>query len=255
MRIAIVGYGKMGRMIRERALASGHTISAIIDPFADLPEVTGKSLSVFALEDSDVVIDFSSPKGVVDNIIFYAHCGIPAVIGTTGWYDQLPFIESMTEGDPLSIMYSGNFSIGVAVFLKTVGAISRLMDKIDDYDVAISETHHKAKLDSPSGTAVMIADEVMKGMSRKTRLLYGNAEESINPEELQISSVRVGSVPGIHEVVFDSAYDTITLKHSARNREGFANGSIRAASWLMGRRGIFNMDDFISDFLKGEDDE
>ena len=255
MRIAIVGYGKMGRMIREKALLMGHSISAIIDPIVDLPEVTDKSLSVYALEDSDVVIDFSSPKGVVDNIIFYSHCGVPAVIGTTGWLDQLPFIESMTEGDPTSIMYSGNFSIGVAVFLKTVVAISSLMDKLDDYDVAITETHHTAKLDSPSGTAVMIANEVMKNLSRKTRPLYGNSEERIAPEELQVSSVRVGKVPGIHEVVFDSAYDTITLTHSARSREGFATGAIRAASWLIGRRGIFNMDDFLEDFLKGEDND
>lgn len=249
MRIAIVGYGRMGRMVHRAVLDSDNEVVAVIDPFVVDSAVTGKSLCVDALNGADVAIDFSSPDSVVDNIIFYGRCGIPAVIGTTGWYDRLAEIEGILEGCDPRIIYSGNFSIGVAVFLKTVDRISKLMDGLADYDVAITETHHTGKADSPSGTALMIADAVMSGMKRKKRILTGNSEGKISPEALQVSSVRVGKVPGIHEVVFDGPADTIVLTHTARSREGFARGAVLAAEWIRDRHGIFKMDDFIDDLL------
>lgn len=249
MRIAIVGYGRMGRMIHSVAAEKGIEVSAIIDPYSTDAGVISRSLSMDELSDAEVVIDFSSPESVFDNLIFYGRCGVPAVIGTTGWYDRIDELKSIIDTSSCSILYSGNFSIGIAVYIKTVEKLSRMMNRLSAYDVALSETHHTAKADSPSGTALMIAEKVMENMERKKGILVGNSDGRIDPSVIQISSMRVGKVPGIHELVFDSDEDTITLTHSARSRRGFATGAILAASWLFGRKGLFCMDDFIDDFL------
>lgn len=249
MNIAIVGYGRMGRMVMESARGMGIGVSSVIDPFSDDKEVTGRSLSDIPLSRVDAVIDFSASESVLENIEYYASSGIAAVIGTTGWYDRLDAIKGKLDLEKCSIIYSGNFSIGVAILLKSASYLSRLMNRVSSYDVAISESHHRMKADSPSGTALMLADAVLGNIERKSRVVYGAPEGRIGDDELEISSLRVGSVAGIHSLIFDSSCDTIELKHTARSRSGFAEGAIRAAIWLQGRKGFFSMDDFINDFL------
>lgn len=247
MDIAIVGYGKMGRMIQSAALAAGHRIAAIVDPVGGEGVLTG----IEALEDKsfDVVIDFSHPSAAVENILYYAEKGYPAVIGTTGWMEKKDELLAKIDTSACSIIYSGNFSIGVAIMLEASSYVSSLLSKAGIYDVAIDEIHHNAKADCPSGTALMIADRVLSSFPQKKKVLVGCPEGRIEPEVLQISCRRVGSCPGTHSLVADSSVDTITLTHSARSREGFAVGAVKAASWIIGKKGFFSMDDFLKDFL------
>ncbi len=249
MNIAIVGYGKMGKMVRQAAISAGHTVTSIIDPFIDDIIISGKTAEEIDVEHTDVAIDFSIPSAVAGNMRFYAEAGVSAVIGTTGWYDMLSEVRSELSALGCSVIVSGNFSLGVAVLMKAAGYLSALMNGIDSYDVAISEVHHRMKKDSPSATALMLKDIIMENMDRKKRVLFGNSDGMISPDELQLSSMRLGSTVGEHAVIFDSDADTIELRHTARSRNGFAEGAVRAASWIYGRKGFFTMDDFISDYL------
>ena len=249
MRIAIVGYGKMGRIVEEAALSSSNEVVAVIDPLSDSPNVTGRSLSDLDVEGVDVVIDFSSAEGAYENMLFYAGSSLSAVVGTTGWYDRLEELKNNLVGQNCSIIYSGNFSIGVAIMLRASAYISSLMNRAASYDVAIEEIHHRAKSDCPSGTAKMIASTVLDNMDRKKSIVYGNPEKRIDSSALQVSSLRLGCVNGIHSLIFDSEADTIELKHTARSRIGFAEGALSAAAWIHGRKGFFSFDDFINDFI------
>ena len=248
MNIAIVGYGKMGMMIHELALSQGHTVSSIVDVASSCANVTSRSIE--SVKGCDVVIDFSSPSSCISNIEAYMAMGVKAVIGTTGWYDKIDYVKKLVTGNNC-LMYSGNFSVGVAVFLKIAERAASLIDALDEYDIAISETHHRGKADSPSGTAIMIAQKIISNIERKKKVVLGNPEGKIKNEELLISSLRLGSVCGIHSVEIDSTCDSITLTHTARSREGFALGAIKAAEWLMNKQGgLYSMDDFINELLK-----
>lgn len=251
MKVAIVGYGRMGRAIYSILQNSNVDVAAIIDPMSNQKEITSSVLDAEALEDADVVIDFSSPSSAVDNIIMYSKLGIPAVIGTTGWYGELDKVRAITEGDNSKILYSGNFSMGVAIFLRLVRRAGLLINKTKGYDAAIEEVHHREKADSPSGTALMIANELIDTIDEKDKILVGNSEGKIEKNALQITSMRVGKVFGIHEVVLDGDYDTITLKHSAKSRDGFASGAVEAAKWLYetDRHGLLTMSDFLDEKL------
>ena len=253
MRIAIVGYGKMGgmihRMIRER---TDWEIAAIIDPFSSAEDITSHVLDKAALEGADAAIDFSSPESAVDNIMLYASMGLPAVIGTTGWYTNAGPVRAAVEKSGAAIIYSGNFSLGVSLFLSLVEKAGQLINGIDSYDAAISEVHHRQKADSPSGTALMAAERILATVSRKKGLQIGNPDGRIDPGKLAVSSMRVGSVPGIHTLTIDGAADMITITHTARSREGFAEGAIKAAAWICRQKaGLYTMDDFISDLIGG----
>lgn len=250
MNITIVGYGKMGRMIEEEALRTSNNVVAIIDPLSSDKAVTGGNLTDISPE-TDVVMDFSSPSSAVGNILYYAEASISAVIGTTGWYSHLDELIRVIDTSRCSIIYSGNYSIGVALLMRSVEYISRLMDSFPSYDIAIEEIHHKRKADCPSGTAEMLKDIIIKNITRKKSAVYGNPEGVLDSEELEISSLRLGSVNGVHTVIFDSPVDTLTLTHSAKSRAGFASGALLAAEWINGRSGFFSMDDFLSDFLGG----
>jgi len=254
MRIAICGYGRMGQRIHVMALSQGFEVSAIIDPYSTLPGVTHKALDAAALQEADAVIDFSSPAGVVDNIIMYGRLGIPAVIGTTGWYDKLGMIKDVLSSERPSILYSGNFSIGVALTVKLAEYAAKLMDHFPSYDVSIHEVHHKMKADSPSGTALMLSDVLLDNMDRKKRIDTECQHSRREEDVIHISSERVGYVPGTHTITFDSEVDTITLTHTARSRDGFAEGAIKAASWLVKERktGFFSFEDFVS-YMLGEE--
>lgn len=251
MKVAIVGYGRMGRLIASLLIDNGNEVVAVIDPVSTSDAVTDKHLDAKSVMDADIVIDFSSPQSAVDNIIMYAKLGIPAVIGTTGWYEEKERVADLCNEYKSRILYSGNYSLGVAVFLKLARRAGELINRVGSYDVSIREVHHTGKADSPSGTALMIADDLISSIDSKHEILIGNSDGRIRSDQLQIVSERVGRVPGIHEILIDGDYDSITLTHSARTREGFASGAIAAAEWLLetDRYGLLSMDDFLDDLL------
>lgn len=248
MRIALVGYGKMGRMIQSVALAQGYEIGAIIDPVAPEGEVTGRSINAESLDGCDVVIDFTHPSVVCDHIVLYAKLGIPAVIGTTGWYDRLDQVRQAIEGTECAIIYSGNYSLGVALFLQVVRQASLLFAKSGLYDPFLTEIHHAQKADSPSGTATMLAQSVLDAFPTKSTIEAETQHQKRDESAIHLASVRGGWVPGTHTVYFDSPQDTIELTHRARSREGFAVGAVRSAFWIAdGRKGFFTLDDMLED--------
>jgi len=248
MRIAIVGYGKMGKMIHMAADRAGHDVKVIVDPFSNDKNVTVQEVRYIKKQDFDCLIDFSSPKTIIDNMKFYIDNAIPAVIGTTGWYDRLDEVKAMAEGTGAKLIWSGNYSLGVAVTMEIIRRAGQLFNKLDNYSVAVNEVHHRHKLDAPSGTGIMIANVLVDELDGKTRYTTNlNAQK----DEISLTSQRIGEVPGIHTVTFDALEDTITIQHSARTREGFANGAVKAASWIIEQKpGVYCMDDFLSDFFR-----
>ncbi len=254
MKVAIVGYGKMGKLIRKQALGLGYEVVAVIDPVAQDPEVSDTHLDASTLNGCTVAIDFTHPSVVVDDIVLYARLGIPAVIGTTGWYDQIPQVRDAIDEKQCSIIYSGNFSLGVALFFQVVKYASLLFGKSGLYDPFIQETHHAQKADSPSGTAGMLAQMVLDNTPDKSSIYSDTLHRRREDTEIHVASVRGGSVPGTHTVSFDSQDDTIELTHRARSREGFATGALKAASWIAdGRKGFFTLDAMLEDvFLQQE---
>lgn len=222
MQIALIGYGKMGRLIEKLALSEGHTVCA---------KLNSPQWNPGELKNADVCMDFSHPKSAMENIKKAALAGKNVIMGTTGWTDQLDEVKKCVETGQIGFLHSPNFSIGVALFLRIVEEAARLFDTFEEYDIAGWECHHALKADSPSGTAKAILQRLSDKMERKK-----------NPE---FSSVRCGNFPGTHSVIFDSPEDTITLTHQARNREGFARGALAAAEWLKGRSGFYTLDDML----------
>lgn len=253
MRIAIVGYGKMGHMIEAAIKESGrHEICAIIDPLSDDKNITGKEINNETKNGADVAIDFTAPDSAYSNIERYASLSLPAVIGTTGWLEKLPDAEKLVTASGMKLIYSGNFSIGVAVFLEIVRKAGAIINNIPTYDVAVREVHHRAKKDAPSGTAMMTASCLLDEISRKERIVQYSGGK-IDENAIGITSERVGYVPGIHTVTIDGSADTIEITHTARSREGFASGAVKAAEWLVNQNsGIYTMDDFVSSLIGGE---
>jgi 4-hydroxy-tetrahydrodipicolinate reductase len=254
MKIALVGYGKMGHMIERAAKARGHEVACTVDLFAeDASCVTQDShVMIEALRSSgaECIIEFSHPASVKGNISALVPTGIPIVVGTTGWLDNLADVRRQVELNKTALLYSANFSVGVNLFYRMVSEAARLMASFEEYDVAVFESHHNQKADSPSGTGLDIAKRVLENIPRKTKIVADSFDRKPEPDELHVASLRVGSVPGTHTVFFDSAADTIELTHTARSREGFALGAVRAAEWLVrsdgegrAKTGVFTMDD------------
>jgi 4-hydroxy-tetrahydrodipicolinate reductase len=192
----------------------------------------------------DVAIEFTTPSAVGDNIRKLAKLGKPMVIGTTGWLDQLDDIRSSIEGDGGRLVYASNFSIGVNIFFGLVNEAARRMNSQPMFDAAIHEIHHVGKADSPSGTALSLAQILLDGLERKTEMLTETSHGRIAPHQLHVSSQRLGATIGTHTVTFDSPADTIELTHRARNRDGFAIGALVAARWIVGQPpGIYRFED------------
>ena len=233
MRIALIGYGKMGKEIESAALAAGDTIVQKFD--IDRPA------DVASLSDADVCIEFSTPETVVGNIQLALKAQKDIVVGTTGWYDRLPDLKKLAVHSGL--LYSANFSVGVNMYFRIVAAASELMRNAQDYDAYIHELHHRQKADSPSGTALRLADIVLKRIDRKTSIATQRMDGKIAPDVLHVTSTRVGTFAGTHTVGFDSEADLIEITHTARSRKGFALGALRAAHWVHGRKGVYTMDD------------
>lgn len=239
MRIALVGYGKMGHIIRSVAEKAGHTVALTVDVAASDADVLvakgdGAAVSsAIASSGVDGIIEFSHPSAVMTNIEALLPMGIPLVVGTTGWADKADYVKDLAARCDGVIMHSANFSIGVNVFYRIVSEAAALIKDFDEYDTAVWEMHHNQKADSPSGTALEIAARIMKANPKKTALVTDAFHEKPQPNELHVSSTRAGSVPGTHTVFFDSAADTIELTHRARSREGFASGAVRALERLV----------------------
>ncbi len=259
MNIALVGYGRMGKMIEAAARERGHRIVARVDPMAPegtaFADVAGADLSA-----ADVAVEFTRPDTAAANIRGLAQKRLPTVVGTTGWLDQLDDITREIQSASSSLLWSANFSLGVNLFYRVAAYAAALADPFAEYDVGGWEAHHNKKADSPSGTARTLVEKVLAGMTRKSVAVYDTLDRPPRPEELHYPSLRVGAVPGTHTLIFDSSADSIEITHTARSREGFARGAVRAAEWLVRcpgpgqaaggpRSGVFTMDDVLAELL------
>lgn len=238
MKISILGYGKMGKEIEKIALEHGHEILTKIDN----PRDWKKNISLF--KKSDIAIDFSTPQTAIPNIYKCFEYDIPIVIGTTGWYEKFEEIKNFTINNNKALFYASNFSIGVNIFFKINNILAKIMNGHKEYNVKIQETHHIHKLDAPSGTAITLANGIIENLDNKKS--WTNNKTNKN-KELEITSIRKGEISGIHSVEYDSDFDTIELKHSAKSRKAFAMGAVIAAEWLYGKKGVFNMNDILSE--------
>jgi 4-hydroxy-tetrahydrodipicolinate reductase len=224
MNLAIVGYGKMGRMIEQLAPEFGFTVTLKLDEFNN---VDGAGMTTENFRGVDVAVEFSTPHTVVDNIERLAALGVNTVVGTTGWNQHLERVRAAVEKGGAGLVWSPNFSIGVNIFFRLVAEAARLLANEPSYAAWGWEIHHSAKKDAPSGTLIKLVEEMKKAGYERP---------------VDTGSNRAGWIPGTHEIGFDSAADTITLRHAARNREGLARGALKAAQWIVGRKGLYEFD-------------
>lgn len=230
MKIALLGYGKMGKVIERIALERGHEIVLKKDQ-----NNTFEGLSI-----ADVAIDFSVPDSAVTNISECLNNGIPVISGTTGWLADYPKMVQLCEEKNGSFIYASNFSLGVNIFFELNEYLAKMMANLKQYNVSMEEIHHTQKLDAPSGTAITLAEGVIKHTD------YANwTLETPISNEIHIEAKRIENVPGTHSIFYDSEVDQIEIKHTAHSREGFALGAVVAAEWLVGKKGVFNMKDVL----------
>ena len=233
----------MGKVVKTIALERGHEVPVIIDPSA--PEATAKKLDAAAAKSVDVVIDFSSGEAVMENLKICQEAGVNLVEGATGWYGKIEEVKQMLNAKNIGFLWSSNFSIGVNLYFKIVEEAAKLVNKFDEYDVWGHEIHHCNKADSPSGTAKTLEKILLKNIARKTSVVEDKLDRKREPNEIHFSSVRGGMVNFGHTIGFDSAADRITITHEARCRDGYALGAVKAAEWLKGKKGYFEMEDFL----------
>lgn len=236
-RIAIIGHGAMGREVERLAEPLGIHVSMVCDvdrPFGDV-----------ASPDFDVAIDFSWPDAVIDNVRAAARLQRPIVIGTTGWYDRMDEIRTIVSQSGIGCVWGSNFNIGTHLFLRLVRQAAELIDRHPGFDIAVHETHHRRKRDSPSGTAITAAQTILSALPRKTHTELETQHGAIDPAALHVTSSRVGDVIGRHQVTIDSPFESIEITHSAKNRQGFAQGALLAASWIQHRTGMFDVSEII----------
>jgi 4-hydroxy-tetrahydrodipicolinate reductase len=236
MKIALLGYGKMGKEIEKIALDRNHEILMKIDSFDDWNE------HIYDFLQADVAIEFSTPTTVLDNILKSFAANVPIVVGTTGWYDQLDTIRDLCVEKQQCLFYASNFSLGVNVFFEINKKLALLMNTHPEYEVFIEEIHHTQKLDAPSGTAITLANDIINNLKRKE--VWKN-EMTENTEMLGIKSIRESNVPGTHIITYQSENDIIEIKHTAKNRLGLAMGAILAAEFVVGKKGIYEMKDIL----------
>lgn len=236
MKIALLGYGKMGEQVEIIALEKKHEIMAYIDDVEDWQKYHDKFLK------AEVAIDFSTPDTVVNNIYTCFEHNIPVVVGTTGWYEHLDEVIKKCKELNQSMFYATNFSLGVNLFFELNRVLAQLMNGHEAYDVSIEETHHTTKKDAPSGTAIILANDIIKFLSHKESWIN---EMNDKKSELSIKSQRIEDNIGTHIVSYTSAMDGIQIKHTSLNRKAFAMGAVTAAEWLIGKKGVYNMKDLI----------
>ncbi|MEM0961456.1 MAG: 4-hydroxy-tetrahydrodipicolinate reductase [Bacteroidota bacterium] len=243
LQIALVGTGRMGQTVESVATERGHRVVARFD--AETPLLDARDDS--ALNDADVCIDFSVPDVALDHIHRYAFWGADAVVGTTGWTDDLDKVGQWVEEGQSGLLWAPNFSLGLALVDRALAGLLPLLNRLDEYDVSVHEAHHTGKLDSPSGTALRLAEQIVAGLGRKRRIEPETQHGAIDADALHVTSQRVGRVLGAHTVTLDSDVDQIEIVHRAKDRRAFALGAVRAAEWIRGRRGLFTLDDMLDE--------
>ncbi len=237
IKLALVGYGKMGKMIESIAPKDQFTISGTYDVINPVKEHLKNG--------SDVAIEFSTPASVIENIEFLSSRGIDVVCGTTGWYNKADIVKDIIKKNGTGFIYASNFSVGVNIFFNIVKNAAKLMSNYHQYDTGIRETHHTQKLDKPSGTAIRIAEYLLEGLQSKTSFVNDSNKPAEN--EINIISERIQDVVGKHEVDFESEADTISLIHNAKSRRGFAEGALLAAKFIKGKKGFYRFEDVFCD--------
>lgn len=223
----------MGKAIEKIAISRGHEIVGAIDQREQLLNFTGSA---------DVAIEFTQPESVVGNLRYCFETKIPVVCGTTGWLQHRPEVEAYCQQQHGGFFYASNFSLGVNLFFKVNEFLAKLMSRQTGYDVTMEETHHTQKKDAPSGTAITLAEGILKNLPFKKKWVH---DVTPSPEDLVITSFRQDPVPGTHVITYRSAVDDIEIKHTAHSREGFALGAVMVAEWMNGRTGSYSMDDFL----------
>lgn len=237
LNIAIIGYGKMGKAIEAIALAKGHNVPL---------KISGKNIADFTvdnLKSCDVAIEFTNPHAAIQNIKTCIDAGIPVVCGSTGWLDELQEVKKYCEEKNAAFLYASNFSIGVNIFFEINKRLAALMAPHNEYSVEVEEIHHTAKKDAPSGTAITIAEQIIENYSGKNNWVNDAAPKE---NELNIISKRIDPAPGTHHVRYTSAIDDIEIIHTAHSRQGFANGAVLAAEFIIGKQGFFSMKDVLA---------
>ena len=247
MKVALIGYGKMGREVERIALQRGHTISGRVDP--ETPDAKHPLISASSLGAADVGIEFTNPGAVLENIRLLAALKTPVVVGTTGWTQHLSQVEEWVGNSDIGLVYAPNFSLGVNLFYHIIARAAGLFQPFNDYDVSLSEAHHRQKQDSPSGTAKKLIEIIRTKFPRKKRVVTDSLNRAIEEDELHVTSLRAGHLPGVHSVIFDSPSDTIELTHTVRSRAGFASGAVLAAEWIRDRKGLFTFEQVLTDML------
>lgn len=237
MKIALIGYGKMGKEIERIALDRGHSIVSLIDE---------NNLSGFDSDEfkgADVAIEFTTPASAMNNFRKCFAAGVPVVAGTTGWLENMPEVKDACENKGQTFFYASNYSLGVNIFFAVNKYLAKIMNQFPDYTVKMEEVHHIHKLDAPSGTAITLAEGIIENVDRKTDW---HLETESKPSDLAIHCIREGEVPGIHEVFYESEADIISIKHDAKNRKGFALGAVLAAEFTHGKKGFLGMQDMLN---------
>lgn len=231
-KIALVGYGKMGKEIEALAKERGFVITQIFD--IDNP------LEPSNHYDFDVAIEFTTPNSVIENIRKVAELGKNIVVGTTGWYDKIPEVQRIVEDSNIGLIFSPNFSVGIHIILKIIEEAAKIINQINNYDILIEETHHRHKKDAPSGTSLKIAEKIINNFKAKNRIETNPKE--VDKQSIQIASLRIGEVFGVHRVIFDSEFDTLEIVHSVKTRRCFAIGALLAAEWIHNKKGFYEFE-------------
>jgi 4-hydroxy-tetrahydrodipicolinate reductase len=236
MKIALIGYGKMGKAIEEIAMHRNHTAALKID-ISNIDHFTKENL-----QQCDVAIEFTGPHSAVENISKCLDAGIPVVSGSTGWLEQWPLIKNKCESLNGTLLYASNFSVGVNLFFELNKKLAELMSRHQEYEVTMEEIHHTQKKDAPSGTAISLAEQVIANIPHKKKWINDAAKY---PNELSIISKRIDPAPGTHSIKYSSAVDDIEIIHTAHSRTGFATGAVLAAEYIVGKKGIYTMKDVL----------
>lgn len=237
MKIALLGYGKMGKEIEKIILDRKHEIVLIVD------EHNANTFAIDELKKADAAIEFSTPHSAVNNINKCFEAGVPVIIGTTGWLGQLDEVKKTCTDKKQGMFYTSNFSVGVNIFFKLNEYLAKVMNHYDAYHVSMEEIHHVHKLDAPSGTGISLANGVIENIEQKKKWVN---HASTNKEELELISKRIDEVPGTHTVTYNSEVDKIEITHIAHSRKGFALGAVLAAEFMKGKKGIYGMNDLLN---------
>jgi len=243
MKIALVGYGRMGRATERAATEMGHAVVARL--------ARGDTISPASLCGADAAVEFSTPDAAPDNLIALAEAGIHVACGTTGWDGDLDRVRAAVDSGGTGLLIAPNFSPGVALFTRLVRQAAALAVGVPEYDVHLHEAHHRHKVDHPSGTARVLAETVVAALRRKHRWVEGPPEGPPDPAVLYVSVSRAGEIPGTHSVMLEGPHDRIELRHEARDRGGFARGAIEGAGWIHRRSGLHTLDDWMDDRFAG----